>query len=105
MADAMTTRKYVFLNGSGEVTGDNETSAWPDDWAAFDLLPLPATQINVTDHPDWQGVGSLIRHTRDVATGRFTPPPPQPPVDPLDEPLTPRELRQMMVDIATIRSA
>ena len=52
-----------------------------------------------------QGVGSLIRHTRDVATGRFTPPPPQPPVDPLDEPLTPRELRQMMVDIATIRSA
>ena len=101
----MHTRSYVTLNDSGVVVGDVESSTSHEEWEAFDLLPLPPTQINVTDHPDWQGVGSLIRHTRDVATGRFTPPPPQPPVDPLDEPLTPRELRQMMVDIATIRSA
>ena len=76
MADVMTTRQYVFLNGTGTVTGDNETSAWPDDWAAFDLLPLPATQIDVTDDPQWQGVGSLVGWNRNAETGIFTPPPP-----------------------------
>jgi len=101
----MHTRSYVTLNDSGVVVGDVESSTSHEEWEAFDLLPLPPTQINVTDHPDWQGVGSMINHTRDAATGRFTPPPPQPPVDPLDEPLTPREMRQMMADIAAIRSA
>ena len=101
----MHTRNYVTLNDSGVVVGDVESSTSHAEWEKFDLLPLPPTQINVTDHPDWQGVGSLIRHTRNSATGRFAAPPPAPPVDPLDEPLTPREMRQMMADIAAIKSA
>tara|TARA_R110000737_G_scaffold331244_2_gene347364 strand:- start:461 stop:958 length:498 start_codon:yes stop_codon:yes gene_type:complete len=77
MADAaMTTRRYVFLDGAGKVTGDNETATWPHEWAKFDQLPLPATQVDVTDDPKWKGVGSLVGHARNAATGRFTPPPP-----------------------------
>ena len=101
----MHTRSYVTVDASGVVVGDVESSTSHDEWEAFDLLPLPPTQIDVTGHPDWQGVGSLIRHTWNSATGRFAAPPPAPPVDPLDEPLTPREMRQMMADIAAIRAA
>ena len=53
-------RRYVKVNASNIVTGDNETSALDFEWAKFDAQPLPAGLIEVTTHPDWSGGGSLI---------------------------------------------
>ena len=54
---SMLTRRYVRLNAGNIVVADNESIAPEDTWATYEV---PADLVNVTNHPQWGGPGSLI---------------------------------------------
>lgn len=59
---------FVHVNADGLVTGDNESlrKTWKN-------VPMPENMIEITGHPQWNGVGSLIGWRRN-ADGSFSPP-------------------------------
>lgn len=77
-------RRYVKMDGTGLITGDNETAAWDFEWAKYDADPLPPGVLEVTNRPDWAGPGSLIGHRWTGTSFEVVPPKPVRMLSPID---------------------
>lgn len=63
-------RRFVKLNAAGTVEADLEAYRTAEDWQTRGADPAPG-MVEVTDHPQWRGIGSLVGATRNK-NGSFT---------------------------------
>lgn len=65
-------RRFVKLAADGTVEADLEVYRSAEDWATRGADPAPG-MVEVTDHPQWRGIGSLVLSKRQK-NGSFLPP-------------------------------